>query len=145
MVLMEFVPNYRCHTTVNKLITQGLIRISTTCWLLRWLEVICVPINRRGIEGLQCIGQKLSASWNFSHPFLHNFSDACVVEPVGTVYLNLQNIYWGPQTLHYPWCGVLVLIPVFLTCYEFSLYHLEFRAKIIFLSGVVRILLASKW
>ena len=47
--------------------------------------------------------------------------------PVGTVRQNIQNISWGPLTLHYLWCGVLVLIPVFLTCYEFSLYHLGCR------------------
>ena len=48
---------------------------------------------------------------------------------VGTVYLNPQNIYWGHLTLHYPWCVVLVLIPAFLTCHEFLLYHLGCRAR----------------
>ena len=47
--------------------------------------------------------------------------------PVGTVYLNLQNIFWGPLKLHYPWCGFLVLIHAFLIFYEFSLYHLGCR------------------
>ena len=59
-----------------------------------------------------------------SKTFLENFSYACVLAPVGTVYQNLTNIAWGPLIIHYPWCGVLVLIPASLICHGFLLYHL---------------------
>ena len=127
MVMMVFVPHRGCRIPVHRLIYQGLIGIATICWVSCWLGLIGVPIIRRGIEVPQCVGQKYSGSWKSSQPFLQHFSDVCVVAPVGTVYLNLQYISWGRLKLHYPWCGDLVLILVFLTCYEFSLYNLGCR------------------
>ena len=135
IVLMVFVQNYGCRLLVHRLIVQGLVGIAKTYWVSWWLGVRGGPISKRGIEGPHCIGQQKSVSWKFSQPFIQHFSNAFAVAPVGAVYLDLLNVSWGPLTLHYSWCGVLMLIPAFLTCYEFSLYHLRFRA--LFCSWVV--------
>ena len=91
-VIMVCIQNCVWRLPVHILRVQGWFGISATCWVSWWLGVRGGTISRRVREGPQCIWQKRSDFWMFSLIIRHNLSNACVVTPVGTVFLILQNI-----------------------------------------------------
>ena len=130
MALMACVKNGVCSLPVHMLRVQGWVGIAVTCWVSWWLGVRGSTISIRGRDGTQCIGWKWSDYGMLSLPVWQNLSNLCVVAPVVTLCLIIQNIVLGPLILHFPWCVTLVLIPTLSICHGFLLCHSVYRVML---------------